>query len=69
VDFLFQQPIFSAPVFTDHSEIPKPTAARILTLLRDDMGLLHVLREGKGRRAGIYAFRDLLNIAEGRKVL
>lgn len=69
VDFLFQQPIFSAPVFTEHSEIPKPTAARILTLLRDDMGLLHTIREGKGRRAGIYAFGDLLNIAEGRKII
>jgi Fic family protein len=68
VDFLFQQPVFSAPVFTEHSVIPKPTAARILTILRE-MDLLHTLREGKGRRPGIYAFRELLNVAEGRRIL
>ena len=64
VDFIFQTPIFTAPLFTNHSAIPKPTAARILSLLREK-GLLVALREGKGRRAGIYAFRELLNIAEG----
>jgi Fic family protein len=67
VDFIFQSPIFTAPHFTNHSEIPKPTAARILSLLRDK-GILITIREGKGRRAGIYAFRELLNIAEGQDV-
>jgi len=67
VDFLFQSPIFSAPVFTNHAEIPKPTANRILTLLRD-AGILLTLEEGRGRRAGIYAFRELLNVAEGGEV-
>lgn len=64
VDFLFQQPIFSAPHFTKNSDIPKPTAARILGLLRDEL-LLHTLREGKGRRHGIFIFKQLINIAEG----
>lgn len=68
VDFLFQSPIFKAPDFTEKSEIPKPTAARILAMLRED-GLLHALREGKGRRSGIYAFRELLNVAEGRRTI
>lgn len=67
VDFIFQSPIFTAPLFTNHSDIPKPTAARILALLREKEVLL-TLREGKGRRAGIYAFRELLNIAEGQDV-
>ena len=67
VDFIFQTPIFSAPMFTQQSDIPKPTAGRILTLLRND-GLLHAIREGRGRRPGIYAFRELLNIAEGTEV-
>ena len=67
VDFLFQMPIFSAPTFANHSEIPKLTANRILTLLREN-GPLVTLREGKGRRSGIYAFMELLNIAEGRTV-
>ena len=67
VDFLFQTPIFGAPTFTNHSEIPKPTASRILTLLREN-NILRTIREGRGRRPGIYAFGDLLNIAEGKDV-
>jgi hypothetical protein len=67
LDFLFETPIFTAPAFTNHSQIPKPTAARILGLLREK-DLLITVREGKGRRAGVYAFRDLLNIAEGKDV-
>jgi hypothetical protein len=46
---------------------PRPTAARILGLLRK-RSLLVPLRAGKGRRSGVYAFRDLLNIAEGEEV-
>jgi Fic family protein len=57
VDFLFQTPIFGAPAFTNYADIPKPTANRILTLLRD-AGILLTLEEGRGRRAGIYAFRE-----------
>lgn len=64
VDFIFQSPIFSAPLFTNNSGIPRPTANRILTLLREE-GLLATILEGRGRRAGFFAFRELLNIAEG----
>jgi Fic family protein len=67
VDFIFQTPIFSAPTFTQQSEIPRPTANRILTLLRGE-NLLHAIQEGRGRRPGIFAFRELLNIAEGKEV-
>jgi Fic family protein len=67
VDFIFESPIFTAPMFTNYSKIPKPTAARILALLRREK-LLIPIREGKGRRAGVYVFRDLVNIAEGKKV-
>jgi len=68
VDFLFHTPVFSAPTFLAHADIPKPSAARILALLRD-ANILHTLEEGKGRRAGIYAFPELLNVAEGSHVL
>ncbi|MBI4963492.1 MAG: Fic family protein [Desulfomonile tiedjei] len=67
VDFIFQTPIFRAPTFTQQSEIPRPTANRILTLLRGE-NLLHTIQEGRGRRPGIFAFRELLNIAEGKEV-
>jgi len=67
IDFLFNTPIFATPMFVAHSGIPKPTANRILTLLRDEK-LLQTVQEGRGRRAGIYVFRELLNIAEGKEV-
>ena len=64
-DFLFQQPIFAAPHFIEKSGVPKPTAIRMLTLLRQ-ANLIQTLREGKGRRFGVYCFGELLVIAEGR---
>jgi Fic family protein len=67
IDFLFNTPIFATPTFVSYSGIPKPTANRILTLLRDEK-LLQTVQEGRGRRAGIYVFRELLNIAEGKEV-
>lgn len=67
IDFMFNTAIFSTPTFAKFSGIPKPTANRILTLLRDQ-GILLTIREGRGRRAGIYVFRELLNIAEGPAV-
>ena len=67
LDFLFETPTFTAAHFTNYSHIPKPTAARILRLFRE-RDILTTLREGKGRRVGIYAFRELLNIAEGKDV-
>jgi Fic family protein len=69
VDFLFQTPIFKSPDFLSGSEIPKPTATRILRLLRKGEGaLLRVAREGRGRMPGIYVFSELLNVSEGRDV-
>lgn len=65
VDFIFEIPIFTATLFTKHSKIPKPTAARILKILTEK-DLLRPLREGKGRRAGIFIFRELINVAEGK---
>lgn len=67
VDFIFQTPIFTATAFTNYSGVPKPTANRMLSQMRES-GLLITLEEGKGRRPGIYAFRELLNVAEGMEV-
>jgi Fic family protein len=64
LDFLFQWPIFEAPMFARYSDMPKPTASRILKLLRD-ASVLVAIREGRGRRSGIYAFTELINTAEG----
>lgn len=67
VDFIFAHPVFASALFTNRSGIPQPSALRFLPLLRDG-GILTVVRERSGRRPAIYAFRELLNIAEGGTV-
>jgi Fic family protein len=68
LDWIFEQPIFTAPHFIASAKIPAPTARRVLRVLVDS-GVLMTLREGKGRRSAILAFAQLLNVAEGSKVL
>lgn len=65
LDFLFRRPVFETSEFTSQKSIPTPTAHRILGLLRKH-GVFKVLRESRGRRPGVLAFRELLNIVEGR---
>jgi Fic family protein len=68
LDFIFSRPIFNSSAFTKIEEIPDHTARRIVGILKDS-GILTILRKPSGRRAGVYAFSDLLNIAEGKAVL
>jgi Fic family protein len=68
LDFIFQYPIFPTPNLIQKSGIPKPTANRILKILREN-DMVIPLQEGKGRRSGIYAFRELINITEGKNIL
>ncbi|RME51038.1 MAG: Fic family protein, partial [Caldilineae bacterium] len=67
LDWIFARPIFRAPDFIDAAGIPGPTARRFLGVLRRE-GVLTDLRPGRGRRAAVLAFPDLLNIVEGREV-
>jgi Fic family protein len=68
LDTLFDRPIFQSGDFVLRSGIPKQTAMPFLRALRN-AGVLHTLRESSGNRSAIYAFRELLNCAEGRQVL
>jgi Fic family protein len=63
VEFLFARPIFASSHFVTASQIPRPTALRFLRVLREQ-GVLATLIEGAGQRASIFAFPELLNIAE-----
>jgi Fic family protein len=65
LDFLFRRPVFESSEFTGQKGIPAPTAHRILKLLRDK-GMFKILQESSGRRPAVLAFRELLNIVEGR---
>ena len=67
LDYMFRVPISGSPDFITHSGIPKPTAIRILRLLRDD-GMVHEIRPSSDRRPATLAFPELLDIAEGRRV-
>lgn len=66
LDWMFAHPIFKASDFVEASGIPRPTAVRILRVVRD-AGLLTDLRPAAGRRSAVLAFGRLLNIAEGRE--
>lgn len=68
LDFFFDRPVFSSVDFAAGSRIPGNTARRILGMLRDS-GMLVSVKERSGRRAAVYAFAELLNLAEGRKVI
>lgn len=68
LDFLFGTPIFNASDFIKQSRVPPATGRRILTLLAGKKGLLKTLRRGGGRRPVVFAFAELLNIAEGRTI-
>jgi len=67
LDSLFSTPVFVASGFPLMAGIPEPTARRILRICRDD-GMLREVRPASGRRPAIYAFTELLDIAEGRRV-
>jgi len=65
LDFFFRRPIFRSDQFWKSGEIPDQTARAILRTVRDE--LLVALRPASGRRAAVYAYSELLNIAEGRE--
>lgn len=68
LDTLFDRPIFQSSDFVQRSGIPKQSALPFLRALRE-AGVLQVLREGSGRRSAVLAFPELLNCAEGRRVI
>jgi hypothetical protein len=47
--------------------IPPSTAGRILRLLQDHE-IVKLLSEPKGPKPGVFAFSELLNIAEGEEI-
>ena len=68
LDAIFDRPVFQSGDFVEKSQIPQPTALLALRKLRE-AGILKTLREKSGRRPAVMAFAELLNLAEGRKVL
>ncbi len=67
LDWIFAQPIFKSSDFVAAAGIPRPTARRLLDVLRKG-GILRVILPASGRRAAVFAYPALLNIAEGKEV-
>jgi Fic family protein len=63
-DRIFEQPIFKSTDFVRSAGIPKATASRILSILRKNH-ILKDIRKGRGRRAAILIYAELLNPVEG----
>jgi len=66
VDWLFSRPIFSGIDFINETEIPRPTAQRIIKLLKDNE-ILQELRPARGQQSSILVFPELIQVAEGHK--
>ena len=64
LDWVFERPIFKSSDFVRTGHIPKPTAQRILNLLKKE-DILKELQPGRGSRAATLVYPVLLNIAEG----
>ncbi|WP_077035145.1 Fic family protein [Pelomonas sp. KK5] len=68
LDALFDRPVFQSADFVTRTGIPRPTALAMLRTLRE-AEILHPVREASGRRAAVLAFRELLELAEGRPLI
>ena len=64
LDWVFERPIFKSSDFVRAGDVPKPTAQRILKILKKK-DILMELAPGSGSRAATLAYPELLNIAEG----
>lgn len=67
LDALFDRPIFGSTDLITRTDIPRPTAMVLIRQLRES-GIISTLREKSGKASAVFAFKKLLNIAEGRPV-
>ena len=68
LDAIFDKPIFETTDLVTRTGIHKPTAMSLIRQLKA-ANILQELRPGSGRRAAVLCFPELLNIAEGRKIV
>ena len=67
LDWIFEHPIFLSTAFLERAGIPAPTARRFLNVLHKGE-ILKMVLPARGRRAALFSFPELLNIAEGKDV-
>lgn len=66
-EFLFSRPVFLASDFYHAPNMTPASGRRMLTILQEN-DFFRVLRPASGRSPAILAYRELLNITEGRSV-
>ena len=66
-EFLFKNPIFKASDFYTQPNMTTASGRRMLSLLQGK-GFFREIKPASGRRPAILAYRELLNIAEGREM-
>ncbi len=67
LDWIFKRPIFKSTDFVNMAGIPRPTAKRLLDMLREHR-ILKTIIPGRGRRAATFVYPALLNMVEGNEV-
>lgn len=69
LDILFKHPVVSTTAIVHSKGMPtRQTVTTLLNALRED-GILKTIHEGAGPRAQVLALAELINVAEGKKVL
>jgi hypothetical protein len=69
LDILFIRPVIRSSEFAGYKSMPsQPMIGSMLSELKRD-GILRTLRAASGRRAEVVAFAELINLAEGKKVI
>ena len=69
LDQIFERPLFRSKdlQFTGDRSPSRQFVSQLVRMLRED-GILKVVREGRGRRAQVLAFAELINLCEGSEV-
>jgi Fic family protein len=68
LDRMFARPVFQISQLRWKNMPTRPMLNNLITKLKE-AGILKVLRQGRGRRGQVLALAELLNIAEGKKVV
>lgn len=69
LDAFFTRPILNSSDFLKITHIENRGTANSLLRILVQNDVIRVLREGAGRSPAIYAFPELINVAEGKKVI
>jgi Fic family protein len=68
LDRMFARPVFQISQLRWKNMPTRPMLNNLITKLKE-AGILKVLRQGSGRRGQVLVFTELVNIAEGKKVV